>query len=237
MGRKKMARKAVLPLIFAFSIPTGHYTLEIRHRTFDGRWSHDIKRLGITILPPWWATWWAFLIYLAIGLAIGFGVILLWRKLHTYKRLLLDLEDLICCPDSLLTPQHETFAPAPDEPQEKKDAQRAKDEEFVADLIKFAEDNYRENLSIEQIAEHFNMSRTVFFNKVKTLTGKGPLDVVRQVKFRIAADLLRNGHNVSEAAMEIGYSDVKYFSKLFKSFFGHPGATSSEEAVCAGFDS
>ncbi|MBQ2321431.1 MAG: helix-turn-helix domain-containing protein [Bacteroidales bacterium] len=212
------------------SIPTGHYTLEIRHRTFDGRWSHDIKRLGITILPPWWATWWAFLIYLAIGLAIGFGVILLWRKLHTYKRLLLDLEDLICCPDSLLTPQHETFAPAPDEPQEKKDAQRAKDEEFVADLIKFAEDNYRENLSIEQIAEHFNMSRTVFFNKVKTLTGKGPLDVVRQVKFRIAADLLRNGHNVSEAAMEIGYSDVKYFSKLFKSFFGHTPSKEKENA-------
>ena len=100
----------------------------------------------------------------------------------------------------------------------------------MADLIKFAEDNYRENLSIEQIAEHFNMSRTVFFNKVKTLTGKGPLDVVRQVKFRIAANLLRNGHNVSEAAMEIGYSDVKYFSKLFKSFFGHTPSKEKENA-------
>lgn len=74
------------------------------------------------------------------------------------------------------------------------------------------------------------MSRTVFFNKVKSLTGKGPLDVVRQVKFRIAADLLRNGHNVSEAAMEIGYSDVKYFSKLFKSFFGHTPSKEKENS-------
>lgn len=213
------------------SIPTGKYTLEIRHRTFDGRWSHDVKRLGITILPPWWLSWWALIIYAALVAAIAITVILIWRKIHNYKRLLYDLEDLICCPESLLLPQRDTFTPGSDsEAQEKKDAQRAKDNEFINDLIKFAEENYRDNISIEQIAEHFNMSRTVFFNKVKSLTGKGPLDVVRQVKFRIAADLLRNGHNVSEAAMEIGYSDVKYFSKLFKSFFGHTPSKEKENS-------
>lgn len=200
----------------------GEYTLEIRHQTFDGRWSDDVRRLAITILPPWWLTWWAKLLYVIIALAALIGGFLIWRRICQYRRLLLDLEYLICYPQNKLTSSLETFnGDLFDEQKDKGEGQRSKDDEFIGSLIKFAEDNYRENLSIEQIADRFNMSRTVFYNKVKTLTGKGPLDVIRQVKFRIAADLLRNGHNVSEAAMEIGYSDVKYFSKLFKSFFGH----------------
>lgn len=200
----------------------GEYTLEIRHQTFDGRWSDDVRSLAITILPPWWLTWWAKLMYVVVAIAALIAGFLIWRRICLYRRLLLDLEDLICYPQDQLTSCMDTFSSGlDDEPKETTESQRTKDDEFIDGLIKFAEDNYRDNLSIEQIADRFNMSRTVFYNKVKTLTGKGPLDVIRQVKFRIAADLLRNGRNVSEAAMEIGYSDVKYFSKLFKSFFGH----------------
>lgn len=108
-----------------------------------------------------------------------------------------------------------------------------KDEEFLRNVIKYAEDNYKQNPGVEQFAEHFNMSRTVFYNKVKSLTGKGPLDFVRQIRFKIAADMLRKGYNVSEAAFEIGYSDVKYFSKLFKQIFGY---TPSQEKKNGGVD-
>lgn len=105
-----------------------------------------------------------------------------------------------------------------------------KDEEFLRNVISFAEANYKQNPGIEQFAEHFNMSRTVFYNKVKSLTGKGPLDFVRQIRFKIAADMLRKGYNVSEAAFEIGYSDVKYFSKLFKQFFGYSPSQEKKNA-------
>jgi AraC-like DNA-binding protein len=37
----------------------------------------------------------------------------------------------------------------------------------------------------------------------------------------IAARLLENGYNVSEAAYRTGFSDVKYFSRLFKVQFGY----------------
>lgn len=97
----------------------------------------------------------------------------------------------------------------------------SKDQEFILDLVQFIEDNYKQDLSIDQIAEHFHMSRTVFYNKVKGLSDQSPLEFVRSIKFKIAEQLLRKGYNVSEVAFEIGYSDVKYFSKQFRAIFGY----------------
>ncbi len=98
----------------------------------------------------------------------------------------------------------------------------SKDKEFILALVKYTEENYRNDLSIDEISDHFHMSRTVFYNKVKSLTGQSPLEFVRQIKFKIAEQLLRKGYNVSEVAFEIGYSDVKYFSKQFRQQFGFP---------------
>ena len=47
------------------------------------------------------------------------------------------------------------------------------------------------------------------------------MEFIRRMKLDIAARLLDNGYNVSEAAYKTGFSDVKYFSKLFKTQFGH----------------
>lgn len=214
------------------NLPPGDYELKIRHLTFDGRWSDDVKTLGMTILPPWWLTWWAKLTYIMALLCTVIVFIIVWHRVSLYRRLLLDMEDLVCAPPSLYMPQVKMHGDAlttdsddgngsPNSSSAKQTTAANRDEAFISEMLKYAEDNYNQNLSIEQFAEHFNMSRTVFYNRVKTLTGKGPLEVVRQVKFKIAANMLRKGCNVSEAAMEIGYSDVKYFSKLFKKIFGY----------------
>lgn len=214
------------------NLPPGDYDLKIRHLTFDGRWSDDVKTLGLTILAPWWLSWWAKLTYVMALLCAVVIAIVVWHRISLYRRLLLDMEDLVCAPPSLYTPQlkmrgegmatnNEDENKASKATETKQAATANRDEAFISEMLKYAEDNYNQNLSIEQFAEHFNMSRTVFYNRVKALTGKGPLEVVRQVKFKIAANMLRKGYNVSEAAMEIGYSDVKYFSRLFKKIFGY----------------
>ena len=46
-------------------------------------------------------------------------------------------------------------------------------------------------------------------------------DFVRKIKLNIALHLLENGYNVSEVAFKTGFSDVKYFSRLFKIQFGY----------------
>jgi signal transduction histidine kinase/ligand-binding sensor domain-containing protein/DNA-binding NarL/FixJ family response regulator len=97
----------------------------------------------------------------------------------------------------------------------------SKDEEFLYRLVSFIEENYSKDLSIEVLAAQCNVSRTVFYNKIKGLTGSSPIDFVRKIKLNSAALLLEKGYNVSEVAFRTGFNDVKYFSKLFKSQFGY----------------
>ncbi len=97
----------------------------------------------------------------------------------------------------------------------------SKDEEFLKQLVTFIEDNHSEEFSIETLAEKMCVSRTVFYNKVKGLTGLSPVEFVRQLKLKIAARFIENGYNVSEAAIKVGFSDARYFSRQFKALFGY----------------
>ncbi len=96
----------------------------------------------------------------------------------------------------------------------------SRDENFLKKAIAFIEENYQQNFSIDEVAEHCCVGRTVFYNKIKGLTGLGPLEFVRKIKLKIAAQLLEKGYNVTEVAYKTGFSDVKYFSKQFKAMYG-----------------
>jgi signal transduction histidine kinase/DNA-binding NarL/FixJ family response regulator len=98
----------------------------------------------------------------------------------------------------------------------------SKDEAFLNKLTSFIEENFDKDIVIDQLAEHCCLSRTVFYTKLKSLTGLSPIEFVRQFKLKIAATLLEKGYNVSEVAFKIGFNDVKYFSRQFKSLYGHP---------------
>jgi YesN/AraC family two-component response regulator len=98
----------------------------------------------------------------------------------------------------------------------------SKDKDFLMKLITYIEENQSKDLSIDDLAEYCNISRTVFYNKIKGLTGTSPIDFLRKIKFNTAIRLLENGYNVSEVAFKTGFTDVKYFSRLFKIQFGYP---------------
>jgi len=97
----------------------------------------------------------------------------------------------------------------------------SRDQEFMDKLIKYIERNYMDqDLSITKLVDFSCVSRTVFYNKVKSLTGLSPIELMRQIKLKIAAQMLLNGYNVNEAAINIGFNDTRYFSKQFKELFG-----------------
>jgi signal transduction histidine kinase/ligand-binding sensor domain-containing protein/DNA-binding response OmpR family regulator len=96
-----------------------------------------------------------------------------------------------------------------------------RNKDFLNNIISYIEENYNNpELSISKIVEHSCVSRTVFYNKIKSLTGLSPIELLRQIKLKIAAQMLLNGYNVTETAHEIGFNDSRYFSKQFKEQFG-----------------
>ncbi len=104
-----------------------------------------------------------------------------------------------------------------------------KDEEFLLQVTEYIEQNYSNDISVDSLVEFCCVSRTVFYNKIKGLTGLSPLEFIRQFKLKIALQLLKKGYSVSDVAFKIGYTDAKYFSKQFKLNYGYPPSQIKKE--------
>ena len=76
-------------------------------------------------------------------------------------------------------------------------------------------------LSVDEMAAAMGYRRTVFFKKMKNLTGQTPADYIKSHRMKRAAELLSDETiTVSEVCYKIGISDPHYFAKVFKSQFG-----------------
>ena len=76
------------------------------------------------------------------------------------------------------------------------------------------------DFNINILCKEMAMSRTLFFSRLKSLTGKGPQEFIRIIRLQKAAELLKEGKNVTEVAVDTGFVNTKYFSSLFKKQFG-----------------
>jgi two-component system, response regulator YesN len=82
-------------------------------------------------------------------------------------------------------------------------------------------ENLGENITIEKIAREIPMNPTYFCEYFKNVTGETVLDYVTKTRMEKAKELLlRTDLKVYDIAQQAGYSDTKYFSKLFKKYFG-----------------
>ncbi len=76
-------------------------------------------------------------------------------------------------------------------------------------------------LSVDAMAEAMGYRRTVFYKKVKALTGMTPADYIKTQRMNHAAELLKDETvTVSEVCYKVGISDPHYFAKVFKQQFG-----------------
>ena len=77
------------------------------------------------------------------------------------------------------------------------------------------------DLRIDDIARAMNMSRSVLYSKIKNAVGMTPVDFVRHIRITKATELLvKTNGPLSNIAYNVGFSDPKYFSKVFKKEMG-----------------
>ena len=82
------------------------------------------------------------------------------------------------------------------------------------------ENSNRSDLSVQVLSDAMGMSRVQLYRKLTAITGMSPSDLIRNFRLHRAAELLRqNWGNVSEIAYEVGFSNLSYFSKSFKSIY------------------
>jgi hypothetical protein len=97
----------------------------------------------------------------------------------------------------------------------------SKNQIFLEKLYTFLEENLQGNsLKAEIISKHLNMSHSSMYKKIKSLTGLTFMEFIRDYRLSIAKQLIAEmGYSVTDACYKVGYSDRKYFSKLFKNKF------------------
>jgi signal transduction histidine kinase/ligand-binding sensor domain-containing protein/DNA-binding response OmpR family regulator len=96
------------------------------------------------------------------------------------------------------------------------------DEKLIEAAVKYVEKNMsRTDLSVEEMSRELGMSRVHLYKRLRQITGKTPIEFIRVMRLKRAAQLLRESQlNVSEIAYRVGFNNPKYFSNYFKQEFG-----------------
>lgn len=86
--------------------------------------------------------------------------------------------------------------------------------------------DYRSGLSVPELARTSGMSESAFFRKFKDITGNTPLGFLKTMRLLEARRLLSSAdHNVTEAALAVGYTSLSQFSREYSRAFGVPPRT------------
>ncbi len=98
----------------------------------------------------------------------------------------------------------------------------SQDKAFAERLQQITEENMANpQLSVDDLASHMNMGRTIFYRKVKGVIGYSPNEYLRIMRLKKGAELLiTTSDSIAEISYQIGFNDPFYFSKCFKQQFG-----------------
>ena len=184
------------PEAFYNRLQRGTYQMEVRICQPNGSWGKPVELLTIVRKPAWWETWWAFTLYAL--LAIGTVVLLLLLNHRRHKKEL--YVEVTQTKMSMLTADHSLL------------------DKIVAVIDSHLDDS---DFGLDELASEMNMSKSTLHRRLKASADMTPLDFIRSIRIKRAADMLLAGEkNISEVAYSTGFTTPKYFTRCFKEEFG-----------------
>ena len=98
---------------------------------------------------------------------------------------------------------------------------------FITQILNIVNENLQNpEFNVKKLAEMLNMSQPTLYRKVKQLTNFTIIELVRGVRLKRSAELLRSRkYNVQEVAEMVGYNDIPTFRKHFVDFYGTTPST------------
>jgi len=94
---------------------------------------------------------------------------------------------------------------------------------LIAKAIRLINDDFDQQLRVENIASELGMSVSGFHHHFKAVTAMSPLQYQKRLRLQEARRLLLGGGlNTTDVAFRVGYSDSSHFNREYKSLFGLP---------------
>lgn len=105
--------------------------------------------------------------------------------------------------------------------------------ERVKAAISFLESHYAEKISLEQAAKALSMDKYALCRDFKQLTGQSAVEFLNRVRCRRAAEYLKEGKTVAQAAALCGFRNRSYFAKTYLKYQGElPSACKIKKSGC-----
>lgn len=92
----------------------------------------------------------------------------------------------------------------------------------IAQLVKsYVKENLKRKITLSDIAWNLHCSTVTVTEHFRREMGISVMQYVMKKRMERAGDILKSGRlSVSDAAREVGFSDVEYFSRCFKRYWG-----------------
>ncbi len=96
------------------------------------------------------------------------------------------------------------------------------EEKFIESAIQSVESHMSDSeYNVDVLCQDVGMSRSQLFRKLKAITDFSPVEFIRMLRIKRAGQIItQNSNSISEVAYMVGFSDLDYFRKCFKSQFG-----------------
>ncbi|WFR57866.1 response regulator [Anaerocolumna sp. AGMB13025] len=94
---------------------------------------------------------------------------------------------------------------------------KAQSENIVSKAIRYIEENYRKDISLDDVSREVNINPYYFSKRFKEETGVNFIDYLTGIRINKAKELLEDpALSIKEICTMSGYSDPNYFSRIFK---------------------
>lgn len=94
--------------------------------------------------------------------------------------------------------------------------------DFYRDFLKVVNEEIgNPDLSVVDLASKMGLSRVQFYRKIKALTNYSPAELLRIIRLKRAATLLKTTERtVAEISYAVGFSSPSYFARCYRDYFG-----------------
>lgn len=91
----------------------------------------------------------------------------------------------------------------------------------ISDICLYIQMNYKQDITLENLAENFKLSPFYLSRKFKEITKYSIPQYINNIRLEFSKELLKNTNfTITKIATQIGYGNSSHFARVFKNYLG-----------------